>query len=456
VTHAVDTQTEPGSTVDDGVRPDDPAADHLADAARVLDGRLVRAVFQPIVHLDSGRVIAYEALARGPVGSPFEAPLPLLAAAAELDRLAELDWICRAAAMRTAVAAGMDRSVCLFLNIEPTALGTPCPTDLVEDIERGQSRLRVVAEMTERALVAQPALLLAEVARCRAIGWGVAIDDVGAEPESLTIMPFVAPEIIKLDLRLVQQLDSDGAAAVALAARAETERTGGGLLAEGIETPEHADIARVLGATYGQGWFYGRPADLPDFTTAVASEAPPAMPGLAVPAAGHDVPTTSGTRTRPDLAATPFTVISAVRRPVPAEKRHLLAMSHQLEDHAAGLGSASVLLSTFQGGANFTPATKRRYERLVPATSLLAAIGVGLPEVPLVGVRGANLSETDPLREEWDVVVVGPHYAAALTARDRGDTGPDRHRRFDYVITHDRDLVLEAARTLLRVIAPIC
>jgi hypothetical protein len=47
------------------------------------------------------------------------------------------------------------------------------------------------------------------------------------------------------------------------------------------------------------------------------------------------------------------------------------------------------------------------------------------------------------------VTVLGPHYAAALIARDLGDTGPDHERRFEFVVTHDRDLVVAASRSLM-------
>ena len=56
-------------------------------------------MFQPIVELDTGRVVAYEALARGPEG-PLERPDLLFAAARTAGRLAELDEACRAAAFR--------------------------------------------------------------------------------------------------------------------------------------------------------------------------------------------------------------------------------------------------------------------------------------------------------------------------------------------------------------------
>jgi hypothetical protein len=48
------------------------------------------------------------------------------------------------------------------------------------------------------------------------------------------------------------------------------------------------------------------------------------------------------------------------------------------------------------------------------------------------------------------VIVVGPYFTAALVARDLGDGGREDRRRFDYALTYDRPLVLEAARALLR------
>jgi DICT domain-containing protein len=100
------------------------------------------------------------------------------------------------------------------------------------------------------------------------------------------------------------------------------------------------------------------------------------------------------------------------------------------------------------------PATARRFSRIARHSPLVAALGVGLTDEPVPGVRGADLDAHDPLRGEWNVIVVGPHQAAALVARDLGDTGPERERRFDFAITHDRDLVVAAARSLLRTITP--
>lgn len=68
----------------------------------VLAAGAVRSVFQPIMEFDSGRVVAYEALARGPVG-PLHTPDALFAAARAAGRLGELDEACRRAAFAGAV-----------------------------------------------------------------------------------------------------------------------------------------------------------------------------------------------------------------------------------------------------------------------------------------------------------------------------------------------------------------
>jgi DICT domain-containing protein len=64
-------------------------------------------------------------------------------------------------------------------------------------------------------------------------------------------------------------------------------------------------------------------------------------------------------------------------------------------------------------------------------------------------VRGATLDRVDPLRGEWDVTVIGTHVAMAFVARDLGDNSADMDRRFDFAITYDRDLAIEAASAMM-------
>ena len=182
------------------------------------------------------RSAAPEALTRGPRGSPFESPEELFDEAYVSDRVAELDWACRAAAIRAAMEAGLPKSYTLFVNAEPASLRTNCPPDLIETIESGTRRLRVVLELTERDLTNDPAAVLEAVRVARANGLGIAIDDMGAEPASQAMMPLVRPDVVKLDRSLLQRGLSVVGAQTVNGILAEIERTGATVLAEGGST----------------------------------------------------------------------------------------------------------------------------------------------------------------------------------------------------------------------------
>ncbi|GGK91172.1 sensor domain-containing phosphodiesterase [Mangrovihabitans endophyticus] len=403
----------------------------MADLHAIIDERAVTTVLQPLVELAGGRLVGYEALSRGPHGSPWEKPAALFAAARAAGRDGELDWVCRASAYRA--AAGLDPRLALFVNMEPAAARVPCPPDLAPAIEQGGT-LRVVTEMTERAIARDPAALLAATSACRAAGRGVALDDVGADPGSLALMPFVRPDVVKLDMDLLRRPGDPGTARIVAAVSAYAESSAAVVLAEGIETPRQCDVARTMGAAYGQGWLFGRPGTSP----------PRDIVELPLPMAGPE-----------PGDGTPFEIVTRRRRPTRASKADLLPLSRHLEALATDGPLPPVLLACFQHSRHFGPVTARRYARIARTSPLVAALGVGLSAEPAPGVRGARLSADDRLGGEWNVLVVGPHQAAALVARDLAETGvPDADRRFDFVLTHDRDLVIAAARPLLRFITP--
>jgi EAL domain-containing protein (putative c-di-GMP-specific phosphodiesterase class I) len=398
--------------------------------AEVLLDRGVRAVYQPIVRLSDAQVVGYEALARGPEGSAFERPDRLFAEARACDLVAELDWACRAAAVAGARAGGLRSPSALFVNIEPETSGIePANRETMRVWESARDELRVVLEITERALTRRPAELLREIARARERGWGIALDDVGADPRSLALMPFVHPDVIKLDLRLVQQQPTLEIAKIVNAVRAEAERSGAAILAEGIETPAHVEAAQAVGATLGQGYFFGRPGPL----DLAASAAGIGLADLSVPAP----------------PGTPFELIGRVATPRVSKKRLLIEMSKQLEIEALEIGETAIVTASFQQASFFTSATSDRYEKLGRGTALVVALAEGIAREPAPLVRGVALEPTDPLRGEWTIAVVAPHFAACLSARDLGDNGPQMDRRFDYVLTFDRALAVAATEAML-------
>ena len=401
----------------------------------VLRAGSVHSVYQPIVELGTGRIVAYEALARGPQG-PLQTPDALFAAARAAGRLAELDALCRSAALRGAVAAELGAPLTVFVNVEPAVLESAPLEELLAIATTAPAGLRVVVEITERALATRPADLLRAVARVREVGWGIALDDVGADSMSLAFMPLLRPDVVKLDLRLVQQRPGPAVAEIMNAVNGYAERTGALVLAEGIEDEAHLAMARALGASLGQGWHFGRPG-----ATAVRDRE---VAELRLP-----VPPVPGA----EMQGSPFGLLPPGTELRTAPKALLIELSKHLERQAMRLGETCVVAATFQEARHFTPATTQRYRDLVARTGFVCALGADLPVEPVPGLRGAHLDPADPVRGEWDVVVLSPHFSAALLARDLGDNGPDAQRRYEYALTYERTTVEQAGVSLVARVA---
>jgi EAL domain-containing protein (putative c-di-GMP-specific phosphodiesterase class I) len=406
-------------------RPTSDEFEFLDSAMRyVFDAAQITSAYQSIVELESGEVVAAEALVRWPGLSIT--PDAAFEYARSQHRVDELDVLCQRAAVNGAKSADLPVGFKVFVNVEPG--------NSVETLAEATSEIEIVVEITERALLHDPAKLLRSIQKMRGLGCGIALDDVGAAPESLALLPLVAPDVIKLDLSLIQGWPDPEQARILTAVAAYAERSGATLLAEGIENEAQLDQAQALGATLGQGWHFSRPGPLTNVSV-------PSEPiALLVPES--------------ERANTPFDLLSKTKIRS-ASKGILLAISRQIEEQGLSLQPPPLILSAFQDHTRFTAATAVRYRSLAERCPLVVALGAGMQPDPTPGVRGASLGPTDELRGEWTVVVVGAHYTGALIARDLGDDGPDLDRRFEFVLTHDSETVLSAARILLGRISPI-
>ena len=106
-------------------------------------------------------------------------------------------------------------------------------------------------------------MLLRALTQFRGQGWGVALENVGADSRSLALMSLLYPDVIKLDLRRLQQRSPEDIARIVGAVGAESERRQAVVLAEGIDSEEQLAAARAFGAQLGQGFLLGEPAPLP-------------------------------------------------------------------------------------------------------------------------------------------------------------------------------------------------
>jgi len=223
---------------------------------RVLEQRRFHPVFQPILTLADGALIAVEALTRFDA-EPQRSPDVWFDEAAMMGVGVELELAAITVALEA--TAGLPADVALHLNASPATVGSDRLLELLD----GHHGRRVVVEVTERTVVDDYPALKRARERLRAHGVGLAIDDTGAGFASLRHVVRLEPDVLKLDMSLVHEVASNPVSeALAEALIRFAQATDTMLVAEGIE--DDADLAawRELGAQAGQGYHLGRPGPL--------------------------------------------------------------------------------------------------------------------------------------------------------------------------------------------------
>jgi PAS domain S-box-containing protein len=217
-----------------------------------LQAEAIVPVFQPIVSLDDEHVVAYEALARFP-GDPSHRPDRWFADAWSVELGIPLELLAVRAALRALPLLPPDALLCV--NVSPETVATSGFRAAL-----GEDARRVVAEVTEHRRL-DDAAFQRKLMPLRAAGGRVAIDDFGAGHASLSQVLALAPDWIKLDMSLTQQLEDNpvaralSAALVSFAAEVDID-----VVAEGVEDAEQVATLRKLGIRYAQGHHFGRPA----------------------------------------------------------------------------------------------------------------------------------------------------------------------------------------------------
>src|SRR3954466_1685099 len=227
-------------------------------------------VFQPLVELGTGRLIGFEALSRFE-SEPQRAPDAWFNQAARCGRGLALEM----AAIKAALAApGRPGGTYLSLNFSPSALASP---KIMAILPRNMSD--IVVEVTEHELASEDGGLEEGLAKMRARGARIAVDDAGAGYAGLNQVMRVQPDVIKLDRSLIEGVHSDSAKAALVEFFVMfARRVGAAVCTEGIETLDELRTLINLGVTYGQGYLLGRPGEpwvqvSPELTRALATGA---------------------------------------------------------------------------------------------------------------------------------------------------------------------------------------
>jgi EAL domain-containing protein (putative c-di-GMP-specific phosphodiesterase class I) len=219
--------------------------------------------FHPIVRPRDSYVYGYEALLRTDERN-LPHPGAVVDAAERLGRLLELGRVVRERAAR--VISESDDDTVFFLNLHPKELTDPALASKSDPLAKVASR--VVFEITEREPLERINDLPNRVSALRSLGYRIALDDMGAGYAGLTSFSLLEPEIVKLDMALIRDLDTNPTrqriveSMTALCQDLSIE-----VVAEGVETVGERQALTDLGCELLQGFLFARPSPgLPSVT----------------------------------------------------------------------------------------------------------------------------------------------------------------------------------------------
>lgn len=229
----------------------------------ILNKEEISTVFQPIISLRSGEVYGYEALSRGPENTNMYNPEVLFALSEKYGRVWELEYLCRWKALEKAHCLAEDKKI--FLNVSP---------HIMHDIKFRQGFTKeylnkfkinpnkIIFEITERQAISNVPDFINTVQNYKSQNYQIAIDDVGAGFSGLNLISDVYPHFIKLDMKLIRNIDRDFIKQAMVKSMCEFgQLTNTYLIAEGIET--EAELLKLIemGVHYGQGYFIQKPSE---------------------------------------------------------------------------------------------------------------------------------------------------------------------------------------------------
>ena len=243
--------------------------ERLARAARAVIELVARdavsPVYQPIVDVQTGLVVGFEGLSRPDPQTAFEDAGSLFTVAEQSGRTADLDWVC----IRSIIAGAskLEPHQSLSLNLSPMTIEAPefQPQPLLGLLARaGISPDRIILEITERQGIDQLDTLRSKLGACRAAGFRIAIDDLGAGNSGLRLLSQIQFDIVKIDLSLVQAGTQREASLDIVRTLMElSTRWGAYAVAEGVETVDQLHMLRAIGVGHAQGYLLGRPTSEP-------------------------------------------------------------------------------------------------------------------------------------------------------------------------------------------------
>lgn len=241
------------------------ATEQFSALDTILANSDLHSLFQPIFSLSERRILGYEALSRGPSNSALHSPINLFAVARSAGRLSELELLCRKNACQRFSQLKLEGK--LFLNVSPDSLMEPKhqPGRTLQLLQTlGIPPSQVVIELTEQSPTDDFALLDTALHHYRAMGFSIALDDLGAGYSSLRLWSELRPDYVKIDRHFIDGIHKDAVKRefvgsilkMAKASRAQ-------VIAEGIELAEELEVLAEMGVDLLQGYLLCRPQEQP-------------------------------------------------------------------------------------------------------------------------------------------------------------------------------------------------
>jgi EAL domain-containing protein (putative c-di-GMP-specific phosphodiesterase class I) len=235
--------------------------DELAQLEATFNRALatIRMHFQPIVDAHTRGVLGYEALMR-PNDPVLSNPGAMLDAADRLHRQEELGRVCREQVYLQ--ARQCDRNALIFVNVNAEELDDPSLFTL--DAGLASMRERVVLEVTERQSLARAVDIRQRVGELRALGYSIAIDDLGAGHARMTQLSTVDTDFVKLDMSLVRNIHEFPLKQQLVSSIIELcHQSATRVIGEGVEREAELETLVSAGCDLLQGYLIARPA--PEF-----------------------------------------------------------------------------------------------------------------------------------------------------------------------------------------------
>ena len=214
--------------------------------------------FQPIIDIGAGKVVSYEVSLRGKNNEPpgfIFGQLPT-------ESLMEFDQASRERAIKLASTLGLECS--LNLNFTPGSIlfegGKYVEDTVAISQNQGIDAKQLIIEITESEAIYTTDELLNVINKLRRTGVTIAIDDFGAGYAGLNLLADMQPDLIKLDMHLLRNIDRYGARQSIVRAISDVcLDLGIDVLAEGVETEEEFGFLNKLGVSLYQGYLFAKP-----------------------------------------------------------------------------------------------------------------------------------------------------------------------------------------------------